>query len=384
MKKNRRDFLKKSAAIAALSAAGIDYTCAGGFLGNPRTSSQLSSRWPHKEGPDTPKLILSCSLDADEKAIRRLRQIGVNYVDCSYGNTQGKPWDENRLRAGMIRLKENGLTVINMMCGVGRNTILGREGRDADIERFQECLRVAGACGMPNVEYNWYVARATEGYSRIEARGGSSITGFDYSKIRDLPPNPEVGIHRAEEIWDNITYFLKAVIPVAEKAGVRMALHPNDPVAQISRGSDQIMANLNGWKRLVSIVDSPSNGITFDPGVTQEMGENPVEVCRYFASRDRINHMHYRNVVSIIPYENYLETWIDEGNVDMFAVMAEVIKHGYNRAIWPEHPHFLDYDIECGSARTGVRAGDGGGGYAGDIFNFAFSRAMMMAVMSCS
>lgn len=381
MQNNRRDFLKKSTAMAALSAVGMGYAFVGpGNMNADSEGAQKLVKWPLREGPNTPKLILSCSLNADDKTIRRLRQIGVNYVDASY--PERGPWKEDILRAGMTRLKEKGLTVINMMCGVGRNTILGREGRDAEIATFQESLRAAGACGLPNVEYNFYVARLTEGYSRVEARGGSSITGFDYNTAKDLPALPEVGVHRAEEIWANITYFLKAVIPVAEKAGVRMALHPNDPVAQVSRGSDQIMANLRGWKRLITIVDSPSNGITFDPGVTQEMGEDPVEVCSYFASRDRINHMHYRNVITKIPYENYLESWIDEGAVNLYAVMQEVFKNGYKRAIWPEHPHFLDYDIESGSARTGVRAGDGGGGYTGDVFNFAFARAMMMAVMS--
>lgn len=378
MKNNRREFIKKSSSIAA--AIGMGLPLAGVDIPPSKKSSSKKSKWPLTEGPDTPKLILTCSLNADDKIIRRLRQIGLSYTNASY--PERGVWKEDVLRTGMNRLKEQGITVINMMSGVGRETILGRAGRDEQIENFMENLRVAGACGLPNVEYNWYVARATEGYSRIEARGGSSITGFDYNKVKDLSPVPEVGIHKAEEIWGNITYFLKAVIPVAEKAGVRIALHPNDPVAQVSRGSDQIMANLNGWKRLISIVDSPSNGITFDPGVTREMGEDPVEVCRYFATRDRINHMHYRNVVSIIPYENYLETWIDEGEVDMFAVMNEVVKHGYNRAIWPEHPHFIDYDIESGSAREGVRAGDGGGGYGGDIFNVAFSRAMMWAAIS--
>lgn len=382
MQNTRRKFIKESTALAALSAFGIGYTSASSVSlnTNKRKTASKNAKWPLSEGPDTPKLIFTCPLNADDKAIRRLRQLGINYTDASYGGSG--PWEEDKLRAGMNRLKERGLTVVNMMCGVGMNTILGREGRDAEIAKFQESLRVAGACGLPNVEYNFYVARAVEGYSRVENRGGALITGFDYSKIKDLPPHPEIGVHKAEELWANLTYFLKAVIPVAEKAGVRMALHPNDPVAQVSRGSDQIMANLKGWKRLITIVDSPSNGITFDCGVTREMGEDPVEVFRYFASRDRVNHMHYRNVISEIPYEKYLEVFIDAGQTDMFAMMQEVYKQGYNRAIWPEHPHILDYDVECGSARSGTRAGDGGGGYAGEVFNVAFTRAMMWAVMS--
>src|ERR1035441_5220216 len=98
---------------------------------------------------------------------------------------------------------------------------------------------------------------------------------------------PNEGAHTLEEMWGNIAYFLKAVIPAAEKAKVRLALHPNDPPAPISRGSQQIMGSLDGWKKLIAIVDSPSNGITFDCGVTREMGEDPVEVCRYFRSEER-------------------------------------------------------------------------------------------------
>jgi mannonate dehydratase len=68
-----------------------------------------------------------------------------------------------------------------------------------------------------------------EGYYEKKARGGSSYTAFDYAPVKDLPPNPEIGKHKTADLWNNLTYFLKAVIPVAEKAGVRMALHPNDP-----------------------------------------------------------------------------------------------------------------------------------------------------------
>jgi mannonate dehydratase len=180
-------------------------------------------------------------------------------------------------------------------------------------------------------------------------------------------------------MWNNATYFLKAVVPVAEKAGVRLALHPNDPPAPVSRGSGQIMGTLAGWKKLVSIVDSPANGITFDCGVTKEMGEDPVEVCRYFASRKRINHMHFRNVIVMKPYERYKEVFPDEGQVDMFGVMRELVRAKYTDTIFPEHPRGLDYDRE----RPGFRPQyGGGGGYAGYAFNVAYARAMLQASLA--
>jgi mannonate dehydratase len=75
------------------------------------------------------------------------------------------------------------------------------------------------------------------------------------------------------------------------------------------------MGTVEGWKRLIAIEPSPSNGITFDCGVTREMGQDPVEVCRYFGSRDCINHVHYRNVRVSKPYEKYTDVFIDEGQV---------------------------------------------------------------------
>jgi mannonate dehydratase len=80
----------------------------------------------------------------------------------------------------------------------------------------------------------------------------------------------------------------------------------------ISRGSGQIMGSVEGWKRLVDIVPSKSNGITFDCGVTREMGHDPVEVCQYFGKKDCINHIHYRNVRVTTPREKYSAVFIDE------------------------------------------------------------------------
>lgn len=379
MKKNRRDFISKT----MLSSLALTHSTSALTTNSFSTStSKRKVQWPLTEGPHTPKMVSGLRINADEKAMRRLKQIGINYVSSVALPGQ---WVESDLRGYMDNFIKHGLSLYNLMYVIGPDIVLARPTRDKEIEMFMESLKVAGKCGLPNVEYNWYVDRLIEGYYEVEARGGSGVTGFDYSKVKDLPAKPEIGIHKADEIWANLTYFLKAVIPVAEKAGVRLALHPNDPVSQQSHGSDQIMANLAGWKRLISIVDSPSNGITFDCGVTKELGEDPVEVCKYFASRDRINHMHFRNVITEIPYDKYVEVFIDEGQVNMFAVMRELMKHGYNRGLWAEHPHILDYDKEFpgGERRSGGPAGGGGGGgYAAECFNAGFARAMMWAVMS--
>lgn len=371
-----------------------------------QTTAQVPA--PPKEGEDTPKIAVgmgdafvetgngTTSRDPAESP-RRIKQLGVNNVLGGGGRT---PWTEESLTATMKRWKDAGITVGNLMINLSPEILYGKEGpkRDDDISKINQSIVAAGKVGLPVVEYNFYAHRAMEGYfaETDESRGDSGWTGFDYNlvqtanqqyqtrpeekgiKFKDLPPLPNEGAHTLDEMWRNITYFLKAVVPTAEKANVRLALHPNDPPAPISRGSQQIMGTVAGWKKLISIVDSPSNGITFDCGVTREMGENPVEVCRYFASRDRINHVHFRNVIVVNPYERYNEVWIDEGMNNMFAVMKELVKNKYAREIYPEHPRRLDYDAERGP----IGGYPGGGGYAAIAYNVGYARAMLQAAMS--
>jgi mannonate dehydratase len=310
--------------------------------------------------------------------MRQYKQIGVDYVLTGGPEV---PWTVKSLGSIMDPFKAEGLTVINMLIGGNHDIIYGGEGRDTEIRHIQESIMAAAAVGLPVIEYNLYAHRLMEGYYEKKGRGGSGITAFDYDKGRDLPTDLKIGPPQsAEMLWDHLTYFLKAVIPIAEKAGVRLALHPNDPPIPVSHGHAQIMASFNDWKRLIEIVDSPSNGMTYDCGVSREMGEDPVEVLRYLGSRDRINHMHYRNVTVQQPYVKYEEVFFDEGQVNMFAVMQEVFRQGYKLGIYPEHPRALDYDMEHpGGIANGY---PGGGGYTGQAYNVAYTKAMMQAAAS--
>jgi mannonate dehydratase len=312
----------------------------------------------------------------DETGMRRLKQLGVN--DVIMGGP-AIPWQESELRSLIEKLKAGGLTLGNLMISGFSKALYGRSGRDEEIDKIRQSIHVAGKVGLPVIEYNFYAHRLVEGYFGETGRGGSGLTSFDYDRVKDLPPLHEEGAHTLDEMWSNITYFLKAVIPVAEESGVRLALHPNDPPAPLSRGSQQIMGSVAGWKRLIDILPSKCNGITFDCGVTREMGEDPVEVCRYFGSRDVINHVHYRNVRVQVPNEKYTEVFIDEGVNDMFAVMRELVRQKYPRLVYPEHPRALDYDRERPDFKPYY---PGGGGYAGLAFNVGYTRAMLQAALT--
>jgi mannonate dehydratase len=349
---------------------------AGMFALAPALVKAAPRDWPPSEPIGTPKLCLGIGANASEKEMRGFRQIGV---DHALMGGPPIPWTEADLRALVARFRAAGLTVANLMIAGFPNTLYGRPGRDEEIDKLNASVRAAGRAGVPVVEYNFYAHRLTEGYYEELGRGGAGMTAYDYDRSKDLPPVPEVGVHTLDEMWANVTYFLKAVVPVAEASGVRLALHPSDPPVPLSRGSGQIMATLEGWKRLVGIVDSPSNGITYDCGVTRELGEDPVEVCRWFGERDRINHVHYRNVRVRRPSVAYTEVFPDEGQVDLFAVMKELVRQKYSRALYPEHPRALDADREVPGFAPYY---PGGGGYAGLVYNVAYTKAMLQAALS--
>jgi mannonate dehydratase len=371
---SEKSMLSRRTLIKAIGAAALSPT--------PRTFGQSNARswWLGdglpEEGAGTPKI--ACAIDLRngviDEAIRSVVQLGVYHV---LAGGPPIPWTVSQLQPIVEKLKAGGATLGNLMISGFPNTIYGRPGRDEEIEKVKQSIQAAGAVGLPVVEYNFYAHRAMEGYFEETGRGGAGLTGVDYDRMKDLPPLPDEGAHTLDEMWANITYFLKAVVPVAEKANVRLALHPNDPPFPFSRSSQQIMATLDGWKHLIAVVSSPANGITFDCGVTRELGEDPVEVCRYFGSRDRINHVHYRNPHVMKPYEKYDEGFIDEGDVNMFAVMRELLRVKYTRELYPEHPRALDYD----RARGPIHGYPGGGGYTGDVYDIAYSKAMLQAAL---
>jgi mannonate dehydratase len=346
---SRRALMKGICSTAALSAA----LPAAAVLPAAAADTATEYKGPHgpgmpQEGPNTPKICAPVGgREITDEAMRRVKQIGVNNV--LMGGPK-MPWQEADLQATVDKLKTGGLAVGNMMIAGFNNCIYGRAGaaRDKEIEDFKTSVRAAGKVGLPVIEYNWYAHRAIEGYYLEEGRGGAGYTAFNINKVENLPTVPEEGVHSNEELWKNITYFLQAVIPTCEQSNVRLALHPNDPPIAVTRGSGQIMGSLEGWKKLITVVNSPANGITYECGVSREMEVDPVEVCKYFGTRDRINHVHYRNPVVRVPHNDYTETFIDMGENNMLAVMRELIKVKYTRLIYPEHERALDYDKAVG------------------------------------
>jgi mannonate dehydratase len=106
-------------------------------------------------------------------------------------------------------------------------------------------------------------------------------------------------------------------------------------------------------------------------------GRNEKVHDQFFLASELINHVHFRNPHIMKPYVKYDEGFIDEGDVNLFAAMRELLRVKYTREVYPEHPRALDYD----RSRGPIQGYPGGGGYAGDVHDLAYARAMLQAAL---
>ncbi len=323
----------------------------------------LPSHSPAQAKPGGIKLGMGM-LDLSDATLKFVRQLGVEWFGCpaqyivdshprglvpaggrAPGGSSG-PWNEAEIARIKSRVESFGLKLGAVPLHGFPNVILGKPERDRDIENVQESIRIAGKLGIPVVEYTFLPIRPSEGYYVTDGPGGSKLRAFDNTRVKNLPPLPQVGELSADESWKRLTYFLKAIVPVAEQAGVRLTVHPNDPPIERFRGTGLPLRSIADLKRLIEIVPSPSNGITLDTGVTREMGADVAETIRYFGSRDRINHVHFRNIRLKAPYNEYIETFIDGGDNDMLAAMRAFREVGYSHMLIPDHTPQLSVDSD--------------------------------------
>ncbi len=259
---------------------------------------------------------------------------------------QPPAWNEDELRRIIHQIEAAGLQPVQANLPLSGNILMGRDGAAADLAIVKQNIRLAGKLGLQTLTYNFTALRASEGYgARLgQGRGGADLRDFDHDRIAALPPLPAVGEQSMDAMWERIDHFLRAAIPVAEAAAVRLAVHPNDPPIPTYRGVAQPLGTLAGLKQLVALVDSPANCLFFDTGVTTEMGEDAAAAIDYFGQRGRIGAVHFRNVRVDTPYYRYLETFQDEGECDMVACMAALHRTGYHGLIEPDHTPGIEGD----------------------------------------
>jgi mannonate dehydratase len=261
-----------------------------------------------------------------------------------------RPWDPEELGRICHRIASFGLCPDSIDLPLSDAVLLDLPGRAADLERIKSDIGIAATAGIRTLTCNFTALRASEGYDqrRGAGRGGAHLRDFDAARLDGLPPLPAVGVHSREQMWDRLEVFLKAAVPAAETAGVRLAMHPNDPPLPVYRGVAQPLDSLAAMLRLTETIDSPANSIFFDSGVATEWGADAVEVARLLGQRDRIGMVHLRNVRREEPVRRYVETFIDEGQADIAACIRALAAVDYRGGVDPDHTPGLDGDGEEG------------------------------------
>ena len=237
-------------------------------------------------------------------------EIGDGTTDWTYDELRGL---RNWLEADGLRL-----SVVEGSVPLTDRVRLGLDGRDEDIAAFEQFLRHCGDLDIPIVCYDWMAGvRWARTEAHVESRGGSLVTGFDDAKMRGGPAVPASETSR-EEMFEALAYFLEEVVPVAEQAGVKLGLHPDDPPRESVRGVPRVANSVEAYDRILNVYDSEHNGVTFCQGNFAAMGADVPAAIRHFG--EKITFVHFRDVAG--DADRFVETWHDAGPTDMHATMA--------------------------------------------------------------
>ena len=155
-------------------------------------------------------------------------------------------------------------------------------------------------------------------------------------RYRDGDPKKFVPDTSEEEVWERLSFFLNELLPIAEENNVALAAHPNDPPLPVMRRTGRILKNPSEYERLININNSPKNKIEMCLGSIQEMKEDGLEkYLDIFSKQDRIGYIHFRNVIGKVP--NYIEAFVDDGDIDMMNIIKILKKNDYKGVIIPDH-----------------------------------------------
>ena len=351
MKEKRRHFIKKSTALAAgLSFAGLG----SANIPAKRVSPTKDSSFELAKDAGI-ELCLAYFWGIEPRKVALSKQIGVYGAVGGINPRMVRMSDENNYEYKVIKAVKEAwenegmkLKVIEGPPALYSKTKLGLPGRDEEIDHFITFIRNIGSLGIDTVCHNWMpVISWTRTDFTKPGRGGALVSAFDIEKIRNKPTITEYGELTHEKMWDNMEYFLKAVIPEAEKAGVKLALHPDDPPIDSIRGIPRIMTSVAAYKKMLDLYPSPSNGITFCQGSFASMGnqgegEDIPAAIEYFGKRGAIHFVHFRDVRGY--KDHFEETFHDEGKTDMYRAMEAYYKIGFKGPMRPDHVPTMEGD----------------------------------------
>lgn len=239
--------------------------------------------------------------------------------------------------------------------------LLGKPGRDEQIEGWKGSLRNMGKAGIPLLQHNiminegaWIPLWRTS--ADYVGRGGTRIVRFDYEFARNSPLT-SLGEISENAMWDNLTYFLKGILPAAEESGVRLALHPCDPQVPSLAGIPRIIRSVESYDRLFKMFPGKANAMCFCLGCFAQMmdAEGVYETIKHFGQAGRIGNVHFRGVRGTI--EKFDEVFADEGKLDMIKAIKALRESGFNGTVQIDHAPHPASDTEYGHRSHAVQVG---------------------------
>ena len=305
--------------------------------------------------------------ESDPVKLEYVRQIPGMYgiVSAIYDTPVGEVWPLEKLKALRDAIEKHGLKFeVVESIPVHEDIKLGRPSRDRLIANFQQNIRNCAAVGVKVVCYNFMpvfdwtrtdvamelpdgsttLSFDASAVARIDVEKGISLPGWDASYKPDelkvlLDAYKSVG---EEDLWKHLEYFVKAIIPVAEEVNVKMGIHPDDPPRPIF-GLPRIVKNRDDLARLLSIVDSPANGLTLCSGsLGADLGNNIEALVREFGGRGRIHFGHVRNVKVEADGTFYESTHLStDGSLDMAAIIKAYHDVGFEGYVRPDHGRMI-------------------------------------------
>ena len=334
---DRRTFLKAAGAAAVVGASG-------GVLGRAAADAQPEAAVNTFNNAPGQRMKVGCQRwGSSDKHLPFLKRFGVEAVCASPAATgDDRIWTVDSCRQRIAEVEKHGLQLAAMYWGVPIDVLIPAK-RDAAIERCRKQLTIAGQAGIPALQYNLHVRSWRARTGKEEGRGGSSYGAWDLSKVERQKGKPDIAPVDEQEMWERITYFLKNTVPAATEAKVAMSCHPPDP--PMPRDNEfkiaQVLDTVEGLQRFVQIADSPYHGVLFCQGCIWEMlpknrkPEGLYEAIRWFGTRRKIVGVHFRNLRG--GREKFVETWHDEGEIDMPRAALEYRKAGYTGMLMPDH-----------------------------------------------
>lgn len=336
---NRREF-------AAVLGAGT-----GLALGHSLSAHEETERDRATAGPV--RMHVGCQKGpTNSRQLQLFKRYGVDHI-CGYPSTSASDgaWTVDDLKRARDLCEQHGVALSMVALPFLTSSHIDREPRgaimlgasperDRDIEQIQKMIAACAQAGIPAFKYNMSLLGVVR-TRRRPGRGGSSYSSWRLADAQDKDKLTRAGVVDADRFWERITYFLDRVIPVCEENKVRAACHPHDPGMPPTgyQGITRVLGTVEGLRKFVSIRESPYHGLNLCLGTTAEMLADPgrelIPVIREFGRRGKIFNIHFRNIRG--RRDDFVETFPDEGDVDMLEAALALQEVGYDGMLMPDH-----------------------------------------------